>query len=249
MVTISVLGPPLVIRDTGVLQFGRKKTLALLIFLALTREWHSRDYLATLFWPQQGQTEARASLRRALSLIQSLTGEALLSSEADRIMLSPEAEVSVDAQVVHTTAAACMAKQAAGAPPPAASPPDGEDTLDLYRGEFLKGFTLPDCSDFTEWQLRQAENLRADAIILFDARIDELRASGNTAAAIGLARRRLEIDPFDESAHRNLMSLYADAGETSLALHQFERCADILRWEFDSEPEREPEDTDGTGAR
>ena len=44
-----------------------RKALALLVYLSLTERSHSRDTLATLFWPELDQSRARAGLRYALN--------------------------------------------------------------------------------------------------------------------------------------------------------------------------------------
>ena len=45
-----------------------RKALALLVYLAVTKQIHNRDSLATLFWPENDQTQGRTYLRRALLL-------------------------------------------------------------------------------------------------------------------------------------------------------------------------------------
>ena len=64
--SLYLLGPPQLELDGEPVQIGRRKALALLIYLAVTRRTHSRDSLATLFWPDYDQSSARADLRRTL---------------------------------------------------------------------------------------------------------------------------------------------------------------------------------------
>src|SRR5690349_3357616 len=72
-----------------------RKALALLIYLAVTRQPHSRDALATLFWPEKNQSDARTTLRRTLyDLVQLLgpaLGEQLLDIGPETIRLHPDA--------------------------------------------------------------------------------------------------------------------------------------------------------------
>ena len=53
-------------------------------------------------------------------------------------------------------------------------------------------------------------------------------AAGDHDTAIALARRRAGLDPFDESAHRELISLLAQAGDRGGALVAYQRLADRL---------------------
>ena len=58
--SLFLLGPPRLQLDGDPVQIGRRKAVALLVYLALTRRRHSRDALATLFWPDYDQSSARA---------------------------------------------------------------------------------------------------------------------------------------------------------------------------------------------
>ena len=60
---LYLLGPPRVELDGKLLHLSRRKALAFLAYLAVTGRPHSRDSLATLFWPQHDQKSARAELR------------------------------------------------------------------------------------------------------------------------------------------------------------------------------------------
>lgn len=65
-----LFGPPRLARAGQVIDISLRKALALLVYLAVTRQPHSRDALATLFWPENNQREARAStIRRGLTTI------------------------------------------------------------------------------------------------------------------------------------------------------------------------------------
>jgi DNA-binding SARP family transcriptional activator len=66
---LYLLGPPRVELDGQAVPLGRHKAVALLAYLALTRQPHSRDALATLLWPELDQSRARGQLRRTLSLL------------------------------------------------------------------------------------------------------------------------------------------------------------------------------------
>src|SRR5262245_20830005 len=74
----------------------RRKALALLIYLVLNPQAHSRDALATLFWPGYDQTSARANLRRTLSALNQTLGGSWLEIERERVALPQSAEVWVD---------------------------------------------------------------------------------------------------------------------------------------------------------
>ncbi|HSR30466.1 MAG TPA: BTAD domain-containing putative transcriptional regulator, partial [Anaerolineae bacterium] len=61
----------------------------------------------------------------------------------------------------------------------------------------------------------------------------------NHEAALSYARRWLALDPFHEPAHRQLMELYAAAGQRSAALRQYTECVRILDEELGLAPAEE----------
>ena len=62
---------------------------ALIAYLAVTRQRHSRDALANLLWPEYDQVHARATLRRTLSALnKSLEGD-WLRVDREMIGLNP----------------------------------------------------------------------------------------------------------------------------------------------------------------
>jgi len=71
---VDVLGIPDVRLEDTALHFRTKKTLALLLYLAVTGTPQPREQLAALFWPDTEETRGRATLRSTLRLLrQSLT--------------------------------------------------------------------------------------------------------------------------------------------------------------------------------
>ena len=118
--------------------------------------------------------------------------------------------------------------------------PDRVDALqqavDLYRGPFLDGFSLPTNPEFETWitQERSAwEHLYLQAL---GDLIEEYVARDERDAAIACAQRYLATDDLAEDVHRRLISLYAEIGDRNAALRQFERCAAALERELGVSP-------------
>lgn len=62
---LYLLGAPRIELNNSPVTLPRRKTTALLAYLLVTRQPQRRDTLATLFWPELGQSAARAALRSA----------------------------------------------------------------------------------------------------------------------------------------------------------------------------------------
>ena len=60
---LHLLGSPRLEVDGTPAHIGRRKALALLAYLAVTGQAHTRDALATLLWPEFAAADARAELR------------------------------------------------------------------------------------------------------------------------------------------------------------------------------------------
>jgi predicted ATPase len=109
----------------------------------------------------------------------------------------------------------------------------------LFRGDFLTGFTLPDCPEFDEWQFFQAEGLRQQLAGVLERLVDDYSAKGEYQHAIPYARRRVGLDTLHEPAHRQLMQLYAWSGQQAAALRQYDECVRILDEELSASPSEE----------
>ena len=98
------------------------------------------------------------------------------------------------------------------------------DAVGFYQGDFLAGFSLPDCPDFDEWQFFQAETLRRDLADALQMLIDWHTTQQAYEKAIAHARRWLAMDRLHEPAHQILMRLYAQSGQQAAAVKQYQEC-------------------------
>jgi len=210
------------------LSFRRRKTLALLGYLAATPDRaHTRSKLAALLWSELGEAEARHALRQ--SVLELRTALAAMGLDA----LHVESE-SIGLSRAGVTSDVGAFQRLASEKAPAAL----EAAAALYRGDLLEGFSL-DEPGFDEWLGAEREHLHQRAIDvlrrLLRCRVD----SGAREDAIAAATRLLALDPLDESVHRTLMRLHAECARRGAALRQYEACAAILRRELDIEPDAE----------
>jgi predicted ATPase/DNA-binding SARP family transcriptional activator/predicted negative regulator of RcsB-dependent stress response len=237
--TMRLLGPPLVELDGQAVQLGRHKALALLAYLALTGQPHSRDALATLLWPELDQRGARGQLRRTLSLLNRTLGNPWLSVDRETVSWAPGSGAWIDVAVLHERLTGCAAHGHPAQETCAQCVPLLDEAVALYQDGFLAGFTLPDAPAFDEWQFFETEGLRdrvADAL----QRLARWHGGrGEHETAIPYARRRLALGPLHEPAHRELMVLYARSGQRAAALRQYAECERILGQELSLAPSPE----------
>jgi len=236
---LQFLGLPQLYLDNQPIVTDRRKAIALLAYLAVndighTRQRYSRESLSALFWPDYEQSRAFSNLRRTIWEVHQVLGEGWLIADRESVQLNPEAKIDLD--IAHFQDLLSKSHQPND---PTLRIPRLVEATKLYRNHFLTGFSLKDAFPFNEWAYSEAEDLRrklADALIM----LIESHCSLNEAeSAIPYARRLISLDPLNESAHRQLMEVYIQAGQHSAALKQYQICEQTLRKELNLDPQAE----------
>jgi DNA-binding SARP family transcriptional activator len=212
------------------LGFESNKVRALLAYLAVeSARPHARETVAALLWPDHHNHSAVNSLRSALANLRGVINDRLadppfLFITRETLQFNPTADCELDvAQLegIETRSAGQL------------------EAMVESKGEFLEGFSLPDSEPFEEWLLARREQFRRathDALGRL-ARYDE--DNGMIDRAIDCVRRQLELEAWDEGAHRRLMRLLARTDRRSQALQQYEACRRALLAELGVEPSQE----------
>ena len=130
----------------------RKKAQALLAYLAChPGQAQPRDKLATLFWPEMDDQQARANLRKALFVLRSP-----LSAVPSSLRIEEEAvALDVTALDVDVLAFERLARRA--------DPEALQQAAALYRGNLLEGLGVSE-TPFEEWLREERERLRELAL-------------------------------------------------------------------------------------
>ena len=203
------------------------KSKALLCYLAVTGSQHSRERLAGLLWGDKPETSAKASLRKSLSALRQLFGDALIITRQS-VALNQDSAYWLDVEVL---------KFALAEDEPASEKLQPlRDAVGLYRGEFLEEFSIRQALDFEEWVVSEREHLRQLVIQALGRLSIACAVQGEYTDGIEYANRLLALEPWREEAHRQLMSLLARSGQHSAALAQYETCRRILAEELGVEP-------------
>ena len=233
---INLFGPPRIELAGVPINVDTRKAIALIAYLAVTRQQHSRDSLATLLWSENDQPHARAALRRTLSSLNKALGERWLDIERETLALNFHANIRVDMHIFRGLLAECGTHGHAPGEICSACIQPLTEAIALYSDDFLAGFSLRDSPGFDDWQFYQADTLRRE----FAGALERLTlchsAQHHFDAAIASGRRWLSLDKLHEPAHRQLMSLYAWAGQRTAALQQYRECVQALEQELGVSP-------------
>jgi len=203
-----------------------RKAKALLAYLsAQPRQAQARGKLASLFWEDGGEKQARECLRQTLALLRKampLPPEEWLIAQGDNIAFEPSyCDVDVYRFLDYLKR------------------PGGEKgAADIYSGDFLEGLSVPS-AEFDAWAAATRQNLRERALACYEKLLGHCSAANDIEQGITVATRLLNLDPLRESVHRQLMDFYQRQGRHNSALRQYQDCVKTLDQELGIEPDAE----------
>jgi DNA-binding SARP family transcriptional activator len=217
--------------------FPIQKSERLFAYLVLHRErLIHRDVICGQFWAEQGQAEARKSLRNALwrirSVLEPVHGQrgAFVRVKGHLVGFTGSTRAWVDTSEFEEGArAAALNGQ---------SRLDEQETVSLesavalYRGDFLEGH-------YCEWCLQQRERLRLIYLTALERLVAHHHESAHWLETILLGRQLLQHDPVREHIHRSVMAAHQAMGDRPSALRQYQLCVAALREELGIEPMEE----------
>jgi DNA-binding SARP family transcriptional activator/GGDEF domain-containing protein len=221
-----------------------RKERALLAYLAEEpARLQTREKIAEFFWPNRPETYARMNLRQAfLGLRKAFGGEENMNSFLeinDETVEFNHQKVWVDSNTFshhiqeskehpHIELHSCQ---------------DClnhlEESVNLYRGDFLNNLMLGELTSFQEWAIFQRERHFRNMISTLQSLSKAYFRRSNFDLANKYAWRYVELAPLEESAHRLLMRLMTISGRRNAALQQYQLCKSIISRELGIEPSSE----------
>ncbi|HZT43024.1 MAG TPA: SBBP repeat-containing protein [Chthonomonadaceae bacterium] len=228
---IEMLGGLQVIREgQEPLVFSPQQSSALLAYLALHfQKNHTREELIERLWSDEEAGDVQKKLRRSLYLLRQRFEQPPFE-QAD-LLLTTSKTLGLDANLVSTDVQDF--KDALSA---AASTNDLSlrqqylaRAVGLYRGDLLPGF-YQDC--FLSERNRLSD-LYTSALHLLTQVYEQ---AGDLERAIETARRTVALDPLMEEAHCTLMRLFAEMGQPSAVLRQYQELERVLKEAFGEQP-------------
>jgi DNA-binding SARP family transcriptional activator/tetratricopeptide (TPR) repeat protein len=217
--------------------FRSDKARALLVYLVVEAERpHHRERLAGLLWPEWPERDARGRLRRVLSNLRLAIGDHQatppflhVSRQTIQFNTASDAWVDVGAFTERLEAKGDLQQLI----------DQLEGAVDLYRGDFLEGFSIPDSASFEEWALLNRERFRRLVMVALSRLVRYHEQRGNHEGGLRHAWRQVELEPWHEKGHQQVMRLLALSGQRGAALAQYETCRRLLAEELGVEPGEE----------
>jgi DNA-binding SARP family transcriptional activator len=215
--------------------FDSRKVQELLGYLLLYHDRpHPREKLASLLWGDSPTAQAKKSLRHTLWQLQTAINPVqngdcpgFLQVELEWVQLNCSPDLWVDALVFEQQYESVRNVHGESLEPQHIQ--GLQSAVDLYTGDLLEG-----C--YQEWCLYERERFQSMFLTILDKLVAYCEAQRNYADGLIYGQRILRYDRARESTHRQMMRLYYFAGDRTMALRQYERCAAALSEELDVDP-------------
>jgi predicted ATPase/DNA-binding SARP family transcriptional activator len=244
--SLALLGPLQVMLDGApITTFESDKVRALLAYLAIEADRpHRRDALAGLLWPDRPERAAHLNLNQALANLRGAIGDRtatppFLSITRETVQFNRASDYELDVEAFSARLAACKEHLHRHVATCKSCIQRLQQAADLYRGSFLAQFFLSDSAAFEEWALLKREWLHRRALHTLARLADYHERRGDCEQAQHYTWQQLELEPWREESHRQLMRVLALSGQRSAALEQYERCRRALADELGVEPAEE----------
>lgn len=228
MLKIRLFGTPEVWRDEASVKINRRKSRAILYYTAAQSQPVTRAQLLEMFWIDLPRPQALQILRTTIYGLRKALGEALQVG-GEKIQLQPS--VDVDAR-----------RFQAGLKSMPQDLNELASLVELYQGDLLEGFTLPDSQAFEDWLLIEREHLRRLAIRGFSGLSKRYEAVGDFHNALTALDQALAFDSLQEDIHRERIRVLYQSGDRPGAIRHYDYLRRLLDKEMGVPPMKETRD-------
>jgi len=206
--------------DNKPITLSSRAAQSLFAYLILTAgNFHRREKLAGMFWPDAKEEKARAYLRHELWRIRkALPPSDFLISDGIGIGFDASQEFRLDAEVVEKIGEIASADELI-------------NSLSAYQGELLPGF-------YDEWVILEREHMQAVFEQKMARLLDLLEREKRWLDMVEWAERWISMGQGPETAYRALMIAYSALEDYAKVASSYERCVRSLE-ELGLEPSQE----------
>lgn len=218
--SIILFGTPQLRLGHELLELVRRKNRALIYYLAAHPHPLSRDALLAFFWPDHERAAAQRILR---TMVYELRKQLSKSLRVEDEILAVDA--FVDVRQFETALAARNPDLASLS-----------QALELYRGDFLHGFSLPEAPQFDDWIASEQERYRLLAVRGLEQLAQRYESRRDFTTALETLDRALAFDPLRENLQRSALRLHYLNGDRASAIRRYESLRKLLDEEMGVPP-------------
>jgi predicted ATPase/DNA-binding SARP family transcriptional activator len=236
---ITLLGSPLIYIDGKPLNSRAEKSAAMVALLALRGPTLYRQDLIANLWSRSETSKAQAALRTALWRIKEAGLSPWLEIERESITLKTDGQLWVDIKEFqknleesrshpHSHDIAC----------PSCFPLLSR-AVELYRGDFMSGYSPHHAAGFEEWRSEYSNILRSEYLNTLERLAKGYYQHGQLGQALQITRRWLAVDSLNEYAHALAIRLFASNGQRANAIAQYRAYKQLVEQELKIDPSSE----------
>lgn len=224
--TLQFLGPAQVTVNNHACVLS-PRLLGLLAYVAVEGvRPHRRESLSALLWPDKPYSAALGNLRSALRDLRKALCE---RDSPSPCLLATSAEIYINRQSDYWLDVAAFEALLRSGRGGDLGIETLEQAVELYRGPFLEDLVLSGSTGWEEWVLIKREACHRQMQRALSALVGRYETRREYERAIAWAQRAIELDPWQEEMHRQLMRLLALCGRRSAAIVQYRHCELIMR--------------------
>jgi TolB-like protein/DNA-binding SARP family transcriptional activator len=225
MFTLRVFGGAVLDGPDGRVKGGaaQRRRITLLVLLARARgRPMGRDKLIGLLWPEHSTDAARHLLAQALYQVRKALPQEPFNTPGDEVALI-ENVLACDANTFEDAIAAGALERA----------------VELYQGEFLDGFFLPNAAEFEHWIEKERGGLRRAREQVLERLAEAAEAANDPLRAAEWWLRAAEHEPYSSRLVLRRMRTLEWGGEHLAAIRAAERHAEFLKEDLGASPDPE----------
>lgn len=229
MLKIYTLGKSVAyFEDEQPLTFRTRKAEAILYYLIVTAKAVDRTELAELFWSDMTTSNAQKNLRTVLPDLRSLLGDLITITNQD-VAFNKKSAHWVDLYQLYELLNNAWVSEEEKL----------TQFLELYQGELLNELNVPNVPGYEIWLQQQRESLKSLIVETMQQLSESFLEQDAFKLGLDATQVWLNLQPWNENAHRIRMQLFWRSRQRSAALLQYNQCFDYLEEELGVEPSPE----------
>ncbi|MBO5564274.1 MAG: tetratricopeptide repeat protein [Lachnospiraceae bacterium] len=211
MIEIRLFNTPQILKDSEIIRFPYRKAEGLLYYLSVKKQ-ASREELISLLWADEEEGTGKKKLRDAIYQIKRALGKDLLKSGGNTLLsLATDKTLHIDYDDVLS----------------------GKVSAD---GLFLHHFYIKNCPDFEEWVEGVREDLQHSLEKTTRADLEDAIRRQDAEAIRTYSTILLQNDPYNENLYLEMMNLYAENGNYTMAIRIYHDLVTLLKKDMGVEP-------------
>lgn len=217
-IKINLLGNPSILSDGEQVNFPYKKVEGFLYYLCVKKHV-TREEVICLLWGDEDETTGKKKLRDAIYQARRVLGrDFLITTGHTGIALNCETGIEIDWD--HAL----------------------EEDASMEPGIFLEHFYIKNSYEFEEWIEQSRELLRQELSKKARDGLGRAQRMGDASQIQKYSNILIRNDPYNEELYYEIMSLYAENGNYTMAIRLFYDLQKIFKEELEMEPSQKMKD-------